>query len=159
MQSEQYKLIVIGGSAGSIDAIIRIIPKLSKDFSIPIVIVLHRKASKESSISAILQHRTSLKIKEAEEKEKITNGTVYFAPPDYHLLIESDNTFSLDASEKIHFSRPSIDVTFESAAGQYKQKLIGILLTGANDDGAKGIKDIAHYGGFTIAQEPNTAEV
>lgn len=159
MQNSHYELIIIGGSAGSIDAIIKIIPRLPKDFVIPIVIVLHRKAIKGNPISAILQHRSTLHIKEAEEKEKITQGTVYFAPPDYHLLIEKDNTFSLDVSEKVHFSRPSIDVTFESAAGKHKHKLIGIILTGANEDGANGIAEIAQNGGLTIAQEPSSAEV
>ena len=155
-----YDLIVIGGSAGSVGAIVKLIPSLAPDFKIPIILVLHRRAeSKEGFISEILQHKSNLHIKEAEEKEIIDPSSVYIAPADYHLLIENDFSFSLDASEKILFSRPSIDVTFESAAEKYGEKLIGILLTGANHDGAKGMTEIAQQGGLTIAQDPETAEI
>ncbi len=160
MQNQAYELIVIGGSSGSVSAVVKIIPSLSAEFKIPIVMVLHRGASsKEGFISEILQHKSKLHIKEAEEKEIIAPATVYIAPADYHLLIENDLSFSLDASEKILFSRPSIDVTFESAAEKYGKKMIGILLTGANHDGAKGMAEIAQLGGLTIAQNPETAEI
>lgn len=160
MKEKAYELIVIGGSSGSVSAVINLIPNLSPHFKIPIILVLHRGASsKEGFISEILQHKSNLRIKEAEEKEIIAPGTVYIAPADYHLLLEKDRTFSLDASEKVLFSRPSIDVTLESAAEKYGKRLVGILLTGANHDGAKGISEIARQGGFTIAQNPETAEI
>ncbi|MFB9862805.1 chemotaxis protein CheB [Rufibacter immobilis] len=160
MQERKFEFIVIGGSAGSIGVAIQMIPALSGRFQVPILFVLHRNASSSSGfLSDILQPRTPLRIKEAEEKEKICPGTVYVAPADYHLLVETDFTFSLDASEKVHYSRPSIDVTFESLAAHYGEKLLGILLTGANADGARGMAEIARAGGLTIAQNPATAEV
>lgn len=159
MEKEKTELVVIGGSAGSISAIVRIIPALKPGFSVPLILVLHRRhTSRGGFISDILRHKTSLQLKEAEEKEPIVPGTVYVAPADYHLLIESDRTFSLDASEKIHYSRPSIDVTFQSAAAHYGARLTGILLTGANADGAQGIAEIYRGGGHTIAQAPWEAE-
>ena len=99
-----------------------------------------------------------MRIKEAEEKENIQSGTIYFAPPNYHLLIEEDRSISLSNEEKVNYSRPSIDVLFESASDVYKSELIGIILTGANDDGAKGISCIESNGGLTIAQDPATAK-
>ena len=103
--------------------------------------------------------RTKLKVKEVEDKDYILPGHVYIAPPDYHLLLEDENTFSLDASEKIYFSRPSIDVTFESVAEVFGAAVIGILLSGANADGAIGLSKIQQAGGFTIVQDPESAEV
>jgi len=154
-----YDLVLIGGSAGSVEGVLKIIPALNNDFSIPIVLVLHRSAYDSSGgfLEKILQNKTKLGIKEADEKEMILPHTVYVAPADYHLLIEHDHSISLDASEKIHFSRPSIDVTFECAAGIYGQRLIGILLSGASTDGTGGIEEIYNAGGQTIAQKPETA--
>ena len=160
MAEKAYKLIVIGGSSGSVSALVKLIPEIKPAFNIPIILVLHRQpASKQGFISEILQNKTHLCIKEADEKENIRSGTIYVAPADYHLLIEKDFTISLDASEKVLFSRPSINVTFESAASHLGEGLIGILLTGANNDGAAGIVEIAKQGGLTIAQDPKTAEV
>lgn len=153
------KLIVMGGSAGSISALVNIIPLLPPDFPIPILVVLHRQAtSSDNFLAEILQRKTDLRIKEAEEKEALLPGTVYLAPADYHVLLEKDFTVSLDVSEKVNYSRPSIDVTFFSAAAHCKSQLIGILLTGANQDGAQGMVQIAQQGGITIAQDPTTAE-
>ncbi|WP_026464950.1 chemotaxis protein CheB [Adhaeribacter aquaticus] len=160
MQEQAYKLVVIGGSVGSVGAVMKIIPELSPNFKLPIILVLHRSATSHNGfITNILQDKSPLFIKEAEEKEPVAQATVYVAPADHHLLIESDFTFSLDVSEKVHYSRPSIDVTFESAAQHYTSNLIGILLTGANTDGAEGIAEIAKSGGLTIVQKPETAEV
>lgn len=160
MAPHPYELVVIGGSAGSIAVALELVPALSDTFTLPIVFVLHRKAStKPGFLAHIIQHRITRHIKEADEKEKILPSTVYIAPADYHLLLEDDETFSLDASEKVLFSRPSINVTFESAAANYGPRLIGILLTGANSDGANGIQEIARQGGLTIAQNPLTAEM
>jgi len=123
------------------------------------VVVVHRGKSGDSILADLLSSQTKLVVKEVEDKELILPGTIYIAPPDYHLLLENEYTFSLDASEKVHYSRPSIDVTFESAALVYGPALVGVLLSGANADGAVGLKNIADAGGFTIAQQPATAEV
>ncbi|MEK7432251.1 MAG: chemotaxis protein CheB [Cyanobacteriota bacterium] len=152
------KVIVIGTSAGGLSALSFILENLSENYPFPIIIVQHRSKDLKNLLEEILQNKCKIKIKQADEKEKIQSGFVYIAPPDYHLLIENDMTFSLSSDELVHFSRPSIDVLFESAAMVYKDKLIGIILTGANSDGAKGIKIINESGGLTIAQNPTEAE-
>lgn len=151
--------MVIGGSAGSLNVLIQILPLLDPDLLVAIVIVLHRKGSGDNTLPIFLATRTSLKVKEAEEKEDIESGTIYIAPADYHLLMEQDGTFSLDDSEKVNYSRPSIDITFESAADVYGPKLAGILLSGANADGAAGLNVIKNSGGIVAVQDPACAEV
>ena len=153
------ELIVIGTSAGGIRAITELLKPLPKNFCLPIVIVLHRLKNASSNLEEVLQHKCAIKIKEADEKEVIEPSTVYLAPANYHLLIEKNKTFSLDYSELVNWSRPSIDITFESAAAIYQKNLLGILLTGANTDGAIGMKAIMDNGGYTIAQNPEAAEV
>lgn len=153
------QLIIIGGSSGSLDALLTILPMLKQDFCIPLVIVLHRSLHADNSLADLLASRTILKVKEADEKDVMERGWLYIAPPDYHLLIEDDGSLSLDCSEKIHYSRPSIDVSFISAAAAYKNRLIGILLSGANADGATGLKTIYQCGGKTIVQNPRDAIV
>ncbi|HEY1166690.1 MAG TPA: chemotaxis protein CheB [Chitinophaga sp.] len=155
----RYKLVVIGGSAGSLDIMLRIAADIPANTQVSFIIVLHRKSGQHSVLKELLSDRTKLPVRDVEDKEPILPGTIYVAPCDYHLLLEHDHTFSLDVSEKVNYSRPSIDVTFESAAPLYSDSLIGILLSGANADGAEGMKAIAHYGGFTIVQLPATAEV
>ena len=123
------------------------------------MVVVHRKNAPESPMASLLEARTSLPVKEVEDKEPILPGTVYLAPPDYHLLVENAGSFSLDCSEKIHYSRPSIDITFESAAEQFGPQLLGVLLSGANADGAEGLYRIREAGGFTVVQDPKTAEI
>lgn len=154
-----FKLVVIGGSAGSLDIILRIAAAIPSHTKASFIVVLHRKSGQHSILTELLSDKTGLPVKDVEDKEPILPGTMYVAPSDYHLLLEDDHTFSLDVSEKVHFSRPSIDVTFESAAPLYNDSLIGILLSGANADGAEGMKAIAQHGGFTIVQLPATAEV
>lgn len=154
----KHEMIVIGGSAGSLSVIISILRYLRRvDYAI--IIVLHRKSTADSILTDLLSSHSSLTVKEAEEKESIVPGTVYLAPPDYHLLIENDRTISLDASEKINFSRPSIDVTFESAAEIYGNRLAGVLLSGGNHDGTEGLKKIHGSGGLCIVQDPASADV
>lgn len=153
-----HEAIVIGGSWGGLEAILRLITGLPAHFSLPLVVVLHRGRNFKSELAAVLGHRTKLRVKEIEEKEEIIKGCLYLAPANYHVLIEEDRTFSLDLSLPVHHSRPSIDVTFESAAEVYRNKLIGILLTGANQDGAVGLKVAADQGGLTIVQNPAEAE-
>lgn len=155
----KYRMVVIGGSAGSLDSILKIVAAVEEAVDVAFVVVVHRGKSGDSILADLLSSQTSLVVKEVEDKELILPGTIYIAPPDYHLLLENEYTFSLDASEKVNYSRPSIDVTFESAALVYGPALVGVLLSGANADGAVGLKNIADAGGFTIAQQPATAEV
>jgi len=154
----RYDAIVIGVSSGGMNAMNVMFPLLPKEFKIPIIIVQHINARSDSQWIKLLNSKYKLCIKEVDEKELIEQGIVYIAPPNYHLLIEKNKTFSLTVDERINFARPSIDVLFESAAEAYKSKLIGIILTGSNNDGSKGIKRIKEYGGLTIIQNPETAE-
>jgi two-component system chemotaxis response regulator CheB len=131
---------------------------LPKDFETPIIIVQHISPNSGNLWINLLNDKSNLYIKEADEKEKIERGIVYIAPPNYHLLIEKDKTFSLTIGERVNYARPSIDVLFESAADAYKNELIGVVLTGSNNDGAEGIKRIHDCGGLTIVQNPETAE-
>lgn len=153
----QYEAIVIGVSSGGMNALQTIFSALPARFSIPIIIVQHLGAHSDSQWIKLLNEKSLLEIKEADEKEKIETGIVYIAPPNYHLLIEKDKTFSLTIDERVNFARPSIDVLFESAAEAYQDKLIGMVLTGANNDGTKGIKRIKECGGLIIIQDPKTA--
>jgi two-component system chemotaxis response regulator CheB len=150
--------VVIGASAGGIQALIKILSLLPDTYSLPIIIVLHISDAHQSTLPAVFKGIVKLPVKEAQEKEEILGGTIYFAPPGYHLLIESDHTFSLSNEEPVFFSRPSINVTFESAAYVYGKNLTGILLTGASQDGAMGLKKIKELGGSTIIQDPKSAE-
>jgi two-component system chemotaxis response regulator CheB len=151
------KCVVIGGSAGSLQVILHILSHLHHDFSIPIIIVLHRKNDQESELIEVLRYRSGLAIKEGDDKEEIKAATAYLAPADYHLLIEKNRTISLDGSEKVHFSRPSIDVTFQTAAETYGSGLVAILLSGANADGTEGLQHVHRYKGITIVQDPEEA--
>ncbi|HRG52449.1 MAG TPA: chemotaxis protein CheB [Bacteroidia bacterium] len=153
------RMLVIGGSAGSLDALLEIVPLLKPTISIPIVLVLHRKNSTEVMLTELITAKTKLAVKEIEDKELIQNSTVYIVPGDYHLLIEKSGHFSLDFSEKINFSRPSIDVTFESASLVYGPELACIVLSGANTDGSEGARIVKERGGVVIAQRPDTAVV
>lgn len=152
------EMIIIGGSAGSFQIILSILKGLDKKMQIPIVIVLHRLKNVDSSLEKHLQSNTHYKVKEAEDKEIVEKEILYTVPADYHLLLEENGSFSLDSSELVNYSRPSIDVTFESFSTVLKEKCIGILLSGANNDGAKGLKLIAENGGTTIVQDCNEAE-
>ena len=153
------ELIVIGGSSGSIEVLLKLLPSLKAPLSLAIILVLHRKNSVESTMAELFAGRTQIPVKEVEDKDAVEPGTIYIAPADYHLLIERDREFSLDNSEKINFSRPSLDVTFESAAEVYGPSLVGIILSGANADGTNGLKAVKRAGGLTIAQNPETAQV
>ncbi|MDB5256850.1 MAG: chemotaxis protein CheB [Chitinophagaceae bacterium] len=151
------ELVIIGGSSGSLDIVLKIISNIRKDISAAIVVVVHRKTTSDSTLSELLSVRSSLPVKEVEDKDTILRGTVYLAPPDYHLLFEKKHIFALDYSEKVNYSRPSIDVTFDSAAEAYGSNTVAILLSGANADGTNGLKAIHQASGVTIAQSPGTA--
>lgn len=154
----RYEAIVIGVSSGGMNAMKIMFSLLPKDFGTPIIIVQHMSAHSDGEWIKLFNGKSYLNIKEADEKEKIEKRNVYIAPPNYHLLIERDKTFSFTIDERVNFARPSIDVLFESAAEAYKNKLIGIILTGSNNDGTEGIKRIQECGGLTIVQDPETAE-
>ncbi|MBA4168543.1 MAG: chemotaxis protein CheB [Chitinophagaceae bacterium] len=153
-----YEIIVIGGSAGSLEVILPMLERVTT-LRFPIVVVLHRKSATDSLLIEVLSQRSAMNVKEVEEKEPVRKGIVYLAPPDYHLLVENDRTFSLDYSEKINFSRPSIDVTFESVASVYGEAAVAILLSGGNADGVEGLKTIKAAGGMCVVQDPGTAEI
>lgn len=155
----KYKVIAIGGSAGSLDIILNIISDAPVNNNIVYIIVVHRKNDADSVLADLFSSRTNLKVKEVEDKDYILPGYIYIAPADYHLLLEDQHTFSLDSSEKIYYSRPSINVTFESVAEVFGNEAIGVLLSGANADGAQGLSKIKQAGGFTIVQDPKSAEV
>lgn len=150
-----YKAIVIGGSAGSFQVITKILSKIPKEFPLPIIICSHRLKHIRSGFIEALSIKSNKEVEEPLDKEPIKRGKVYLAPSNYHLYIEVGNTFALSTEDMVNNSRPSIDLTLETAAYVYKDKLLGILLTGANKDGAKGMKKIADYGGLTIVQEPS----
>ncbi|MDO6435365.1 chemotaxis protein CheB [Flavitalea sp. BT771] len=153
------KLMIIGGSAGSLQVILGILPVIHPEFPVPILIILHRNSVFESNLEELLASRTQALIKEVEEKEPILPGAIYIAPADYHVLIEADHTFSLDYSERVNFSRPSIDVTFRCAGDVYGADLICLLLSGGNADGVEGLQYVKGRGGIVVVQDPATAEV
>ncbi|MBN9386253.1 MAG: chemotaxis protein CheB [Chitinophagaceae bacterium] len=153
------KLMVIGGSAGSLQVIMEIMSVIRPDFPLPVLIVLHRNSIFESNLEELFASRSQAIIKEVEEKEVILPGVIYIAPADYHVLIEEDQTFSLDYSERVNFSRPSIDVTFRCAADVYGTDLVCLLLSGGNADGVEGLGYVKERGGLTVVQDPVTAEV
>lgn len=157
--NKEFRLIVMGGSAGSFSVVSKILSQLKPDFKIPIVLSLHRLKHVRSGLVESLGYKSVLKIAEPNDKEKIYPGTAYLAPSNYHLFVEFDGTFSLSTEEAFNHSRPSIDYTLSSAAYAYREKTLGILLTGANKDGAAGLKDISDHKGYTIVQDPATCDI
>lgn len=151
--------IVMGGSAGAIEALNTVLPALPRDFPIPVAVVLHVLPTKPSLLTNVLKPLCAMKVKEAEDKEPLMASTIYIAPPNYHLLIERQRTTSLSCDALVHYSRPSIDVLFESAADAYGSRLLGVLLSGANQDGVQGLAAITKRGGLSVVQSPETAAV
>jgi two-component system chemotaxis response regulator CheB len=156
---KQDKLLLIAGSAGSLQVILAVLKALGREYPMPVLVVLHRNNVFESSLEELMTSRTNLVIKEVEEKEPILAGIVYLCPADYHVLVEKDFTFSLDYSERVNYSRPSIDVSMRSAADVYGSGVIALLLSGGNADGAEGMAYVQSKGGFTVVQDPETADV
>jgi two-component system chemotaxis response regulator CheB len=150
----KYKAVVIGGSAGSFQGITEILSNLPADFSLPIIMCLHRLKHVRNGFVEALSIKSVKPVVEPFDKEQIKKGKVYLAPANYHMSIELGNTFSLSTEEMFNNSRPAIDITLETAAYNYRDKLIGILLSGANKDGAIGMKRIKDRGGITIIQDP-----
>jgi two-component system chemotaxis response regulator CheB len=158
MKENRFDIILIGGSAGSIEVISAILKALPKKFHPAIVLVIHRMKNTTSRMDKLLSRDTGIKhIIEPEDKEPIKPGTIYLAPQNYHLLVEKDRSFSLDYSELVNFSRPSIDVSFESAAGVFGKKTLAVLLSGANKDGAEGLAKVIKNKGSALIQSPATA--
>lgn len=149
--------VVIGASAGAIQALLHILPALPQDYALPVLIVVHVPPGRRSELTALFAAKCRLPVAEGEDKEPILPGTVTFAPPDYHMLVETGGTISLSRDEQVFFSRPSIDVLFESAADAYGPALVGVVLTGANEDGAQGLAAVAQAGGVTLVQDPASA--
>ncbi|MCD6333224.1 MAG: chemotaxis protein CheB [Bacteroidales bacterium] len=155
----KYSAVVIGASAGGLEALSVIIPSLHKEFPLPVLVVQH--ISRDSGLTFItyLDNISGVRVKEALDKESLQSGTVYFAPPDYHLMVESSSILTLSNEVPVNYSRPSIDVLFETASWVFGNRLIGVILTGASHDGAYGLACIAVRGGYCIIQDPATAFV
>ncbi len=149
--------IVIGASAGALDALSRVLADLPAGYALPVIGVTHLLADRPSLLAELLNSKCQIQVREAEDKEPVQPGVAYFAPPDYHLLIETDGRLSLSSEEPVMHSRPSIDVLFESAADAYGAALIGIVLTGANNDGSLGLQSILAAGGIGLVQCPAQA--
>ena len=147
MNAASPEAIVIGGSAGAFEALSALLPGLAVDYPLPILIVVHLPPDRSSLFAELFRARCKIRVREAEDKEPIEPGVAYFAPPDYHLLVEADRRLSLSVEEPVLYSRPSIDVLFESAADAYSGGLIGVVLTGANSDGADGLKAVVEARG------------
>jgi two-component system chemotaxis response regulator CheB len=157
MTRARTEAVVVGGSAGAIDALTALLPLVPRGFAVPIAVVLHLLPGKPSGLVAVLQDYSNLCVKEAEDKEPLVAGTLYLGSPNYHLLVEKQRCFSLSVDDAVLFSRPSIDVLFESAADAYGPGLVGVLLSGANEDGASGLARIHAAGGLTFVQAPDSA--
>lgn len=154
-----FQAIVVGGSSGGIDALMEILPALPATLRAPVLVVLHLPRDRPSMLAEIFQPRCALPLREACDKDPLLPATVYFAPPDYHLLVDAGPRAALSVDAPLHYSRPSIDVLFESAADQYGENLVGILLSGANHDGAAGLQAIGAAGGLMVVQDPDSALV
>jgi two-component system chemotaxis response regulator CheB len=149
--------VVIGASAGGVEALTALLPALAPGLMPPVFIVLHLPRDKPSLLAEIFARKCAVPVREAEDKEAVSSGTIYFAPNNYHLLVDEGPQLSLSADDPVHHSRPSIDVLFESAAEIYASRLLGIILSGANEDGACGLAAIHDAGGITVVQSPETA--
>lgn len=156
---QDCKVLIIGGSAGSLEVLMELLPQLAIIPSFAIVLVLHRKSAEDSTLEDLIRFKSHIPVMEVEDKTPLAPGFIYIAPSDYHLLFETDDILSLDTSEKINYSRPSIDVSFESAAEVYGPALVGILLSGANADGTEGLLAIKKAGGTIVVQVPETAQM
>ncbi|NJO03625.1 MAG: chemotaxis protein CheB [Bacteroidia bacterium] len=151
---DHYRAIVIGGSAGSFQVISKILSTLPADFELPIIMCLHRLRHVRNGFVEALNIKSTINIQEPVDKETIKKGKIYLAPANYHLSVELGNTFALTTEELVNNSRPSIDIMLQTAAYAYRQRLVGILLSGANKDGAYGMKQISDKGGLTVVQDP-----
>lgn len=159
VRGRNTEAVVIGASAGGVSALMQVLPALPHGYRLPVVVVLHVRSGRHNQLVDVFQQRLMVPVREAGDKEDIIPGTLYFAPAGYHLLFEKDRSFSLSCDAPLHFARPAIDITMESAADAYGAALAGVLLTGANEDGAAGMAAIGTAGGLTAVQDPDEADV
>jgi two-component system, chemotaxis family, protein-glutamate methylesterase/glutaminase len=155
---QKIKAVAIGASAGGVQALLELLPVLRAEQRLAVFVVLHLPRDRPSLLVEVFAPKCVLKVREAQDKEPVADGTVFFAPPNYHLLLDAGPQFALSADDLVNHSRPSIDVLFESAADIYRERLLGIILTGANEDGAAGLAAVHDAGGVTVVQEPLTAQ-
>ncbi|MFA7404039.1 MAG: chemotaxis protein CheB [Pelobacteraceae bacterium] len=155
----RYKAVAIGVSTGGVAALKQILGALPADFPIPILVTTHITPDSDDGLAVLLDSLCAIRVKEADEQETITPGSTYLAPANYHLMVERGGTLALSIDPPVNFARPSIDVLFESAANVYGPALIGIILTGAGDDGSRGLLKIEKCGGLTVVQDPADAEM
>jgi two-component system chemotaxis response regulator CheB len=155
----QFQAIVLGVSTGGVEALKRLLPALPATFPLPLLAVIHLARESDDGLAQLLDTFSAVRVKEADEGESLQPGVVYFAPANYHLLVEKDKRLALSTDPPVHFARPSIDVLFESAAAAFGRALIGIVLTGAANDGAAGLARIKRAGGYAIVQDPDDAEM
>ena len=157
-RAAQYKAVVTGGSAGGVKALTDILAILPPDFALPVLVVQHLHSSDEGSLARHLARATRMRVVEPCDKQHIDRGCVYVAPANYHMLVERRGTIALSVGERVNWSRPSIDVLFESATLAWGESVIAVILSGANADGMEGMRSVRQAGGLTIAQDPATAE-
>ena len=154
-----YEVVTIGASWGALNALRIVLGKLPESFAPAVIVVPHRSKDHEQLLPGLLGESCKLPVKEVDDKDQLRGGHVFLAPSDYHLMLDPSGHFSLSVDEPVRFSRPSIDVTFESVADAFADRAVGIVLTGANEDGSRGLKRIFARGGHAIVQDPATAEV
>lgn len=159
LQGRTFEAVVIGASAGGVSALLELLPGLPAGAPLPIVVVVHMMQGRHSQLAEVFAQRMAMAVEEAQDKQPVAAGTVYFAPSGYHLSVESERCFSLSCEPPHNFSRPAIDFIMASAADVYGAALVGILLTGANNDGAAGLAAIGQAGGLTVVQDPAEAQV
>ncbi len=156
---KRLEALAIGVSTGGLKALRTVLPALPAAFPAPVLIVYHQGPRQDRFVIEYLNSRSEIRVREAEEKEPVLPGVAYLAPPNYHLLVEEDRTLTLSTEERVSFARPSIDVLFETAAEAYGAGLAGLILTGANHDGARGMECLKARGGKVLVQNPETAEM
>jgi two-component system chemotaxis response regulator CheB len=159
LPAQRMEAVVIGASAGGVDALIALLNDLPAHWRLPVAVVIHLPESHDSRLAEVFSHRLPFPVHEAADKAPVAPGALYFAPPGYHLSIERTRCFSLSCEPPVLFSRPAIDVLMASAADAYGPALVGVLLTGANEDGAEGLLRIRQGGGLTVVQDPAEALV
>ncbi|MFW5836591.1 MAG: chemotaxis protein CheB [Desulfovibrionaceae bacterium] len=158
LRGRAFRAVAMGASVGGLSAMSEVLSKLRPDFSLPILLVQHLSPDSDSAYVEQVAKQTSLLVKEAEEKEHVQPGVVYTAPPNYHLMVEPDASLALSVEDRVSYSRPSIDVLFESAAWVYGPALAAVLLTGGNHDGAQGLALVRERGGLAVVQDPGEAQ-
>jgi two-component system chemotaxis response regulator CheB len=157
VSSGRFDVVVVGVSAGGVDLLLDVLPRLPADFPVPLVVCLHAPAGTTAELATMLDDRASLRVEEAADKGRLAPGHVYLAPGGYHLLLEADGGFGLSVDEPVRFARPSVDVLFDSAAHVYRERVLALVLTGANDDGAQGARRVKEAGGVVAIQDPASA--